>query len=221
MPTIYDHGFPEYSDTDAMPDWDIFANTLGAATDAALSEVVQDAKDDDSVDAIADLSGLTSWRGRQVFVDESDLVYLHDGTGYFAVGGKLPFYFGSRADSAIGTGGSPQEWITTTTSSRGVTMTSGVLTFATVGIYRIDSTVIWEANGNGQRNLGLDAGAGITILGPQEAVLFPNAFVEDSQTYTSYFQVTTPGATATPYVTHNTGLALDVYGTTCVMWVSA
>jgi len=221
MPTVDDHGFPEYSDSDAMPDWDVYANTLGAALGEALDDAAQAAKDDDAVATIGALPVTGTWAGQFVMVEENDMVYMNDGTGFYIIGGKLPYYFGSRSDSAIGTGGSPQEWVTTTTEARGVTMSDGELTFSTVGIYRIDSTVIWEAEGNGQRNCGLDGDAGITILGPQEAVLFPNAFVEASQTYTSYFQVNTPGAKATPYVTHNTGLGLDVYGTVCVMWVSA
>lgn len=220
MPTVDDHGMPIYTDTEPMPNWDVAHNAISTALGEALDDAAQADKDDDSCATIADLPITGNWPGRQIMVEENDMLYLHDGTGWYIVGGKLPFFFGSRSDSAIGTGGSPQEWITTEESSRGITFADGVITFSTIGIYRVDSAVIWEANGDGQRNLGID-GTDITVLGPVESVLFPNAFVEDSEAFTTYILVTSPGATARPYVTHNTGLALDVYGTVCVMWVSA
>jgi len=221
MPTENDRGLPLYSDTEPMPDWDIAYNAQSNALSEALDAAEQAEKDNDSVATIAALPVTGNWTGRQIFVEETGMLYLHDGAGWYAVGGKVPYYFGTRSDSAIGTGGSPQAWVTTTTEAQGITMSDGELTFEVVGKYRIDQTVIWEANGNGQRNCGLDCDAGASLLGMQEAVLFPNAYVEASQDYTSYFRVTTPGAKATPYVTHNTGEGLDVYGTVCVMWVSA
>lgn len=220
MPTSNDRGLPLYSSTETMPGWAAAYNAQSNLLSTALDDSEQAQKDDDAVATIADLPATGNWAGRVIMVEENDMLYVHDGSGWYIYGGKLPFYFGTRADSAVGTGGSPQEWVTTTSSARGVTMSSGVLTFSTTGIYKIDASVIWEANGNGQRNLGVD-GTGITVLGLAESVLFPNAFVEASQSYTSYIQVNSPGATARPYVTHNTGLALDVYGGVSVMWVSA
>jgi len=220
MPTTDDHGMPIYSDTEPMPDWDIAYNAQSTALGEALDDAAQSDKDDDSVETIAELPVTGNWPGRVIMVEENDMLYLHDGTGFYAVGGKHPYYFGSRTNSAVGTGASAQAYITATDYTRGVSMSSGTLTFETVGIYRVDQNVIWEANGSGQRNLGIE-GTDITILGPAETDVQPSAVVEESQSLSTYILVTAPGATAMPYVTHNTGVALDVRGSVCVMWVSA
>ena len=220
MPTTDDHGMPIYSGTEPMPGWAVAHNAQSAALGEALVDAAQADKDNDSVETIADIPVTGNWPGRQLMVEENDMVYMHDGTGFYVIGGKRPYYFGSRSNSAVGTGSSAQEYITATDYARGVTMTGGVLTFATEGIYQVDQAVIWEANGAGQRNLGIE-GTDIIILGPAENDVMPSATVVESQHLTTYILVTAPGATAMPYVTHNTGVALDVKGSVCVMWVSA
>jgi hypothetical protein len=206
-----------------MPGFAVAYDAQSTALDTALDDMEQAEKDNDYVATLAELpTGADAWPGRLILVGETGMWHGADETNtWFAIAGKKPDYFGSRSDSAIGTGGSPQAWVTTTTSARGITMEDGQLTFQLPGRYRIDSLVVWEANGNGQRNCGLLDDSDIEILDLQESVLFPNAFVEDTQAYAGHFEVLAPGAKATPYVTHNTGLGLDVYGTVAVMWVSA
>lgn len=221
MVTYNSRGFPLYSSAENMPAWDAAFNSQSNLLATAMDVSEAAAKAAWSVDTIAEIPDPgDSTRGQILYCAEDELVYVFDGTGWYAFGGKTPEFYGSRADSAVGTGGSPQNWVTTNESSRGLTFSSGVITFETVGRYQIDAAVIWEANGNGQRNLGVD-GTDITVLGPVENVLFPNAFVEASQSFNTVIAVTAPGATARPYVTHNTGLGLDVYGTVSVRWVSA
>lgn len=220
MPTVDDHGFPVYTDADAMPDWDIYANTLGTALGEQLDDAAQAEKDNDSVPTIADLPVTGNWAGRVIMVEENDMLYVHDGTGWYIYGGKLPYFFGKRAASAIGTGATPQGYITTTDYARGVTRSGFELTLETPGIYRIDLFAGWEAEAGGQRNIGV-LGTDITPLGPYETTIAPSATVDVSQPFATYILATAPGAVVMPYVTHNTGMALDVSGTVCVMWVSA
>jgi hypothetical protein len=221
MPTTDDHGFPVYTDAETMPNWDVYANTLAAALGEGLDDAAQADKDDDAVATIAALPVTGNWPGRVIMVEENDMLYVHDGTGWYIYGGKLPFYFGSRSDSSVDASDDRQAYITTTTYSRGVTMTDGVLTFETEGIYRIDQAVVWSTvNPTGQRNLGVQ-GDDILVLGPEESYAFPSSTVEESQAHTTYVSVLAPGATIEPYVTHNSGATLNVYGSVCVMWVTA
>lgn len=219
MPTTDADGMPIYGSTEPMPAWDVSYNAQSTALGAQMNARIAALKAGESVATIAALPApADSWNGRIVFCEENQILHLYNG-GWYAFAGKVPYFYGSRADSAVGTGGSPQNWITTNTASRGMTFSAGVITFSTVGVYSVDASATWEANGNGQRNLGVD-GTDITVMG-NENVLFPNAFVESSQQFHADILVNSPGATARPYVTHNTGLALDVYGTVSVRWVSA
>jgi hypothetical protein len=220
MPTVDDHGMPIYSDTEPMPDWDIAYNAQSTALGEALDSAIQDGKDDDACATVADLPTTGNWPGRIIMVEENDMLYIHDGTGWWIYGGKLPYFFGSRSYSSVDGSDDRQGYITTTGSGRGITRTDDTLTFATPGIYRVDQAVVWEANPSGQRNLGIQ-GDDILVLGPEESYAYPSGTVMESQAYTSYISVLSPGATAMPYVTHNSGASLGVSGSVCVMWVSA
>jgi len=205
-----------------MPGFQIAYDMQSNMLDAALDDMEQAIQDGQAVESIDDLPvGAGAWPGRVLFVIEVGMLYVCDEVGgWYAFAGKVPYYFGSRADSAVGTGSTAQPWLTTTGTARGITMTDGVLTFQIVGVYDLNQTVIWEANSSGQRNLGIE-GTGVSILGAAETDVHPSGFVEESHLHITKFAVLEPGATLTPYVTHNTGVALDVKGNIDVMWRSA
>lgn len=221
MPTTNPDGMPLYSDTEAMPAWNVSYNAQSTALSAALAAAKADDHAADSCLTIASLPTTGNWPGRVIMVEENDMLYVHDGTGWWIYGGKLPFFFGSRPapGSAVGAGSARQGYITTTGTTRGITRVGFDLVFQTPGIYKIDEAVVWGANPSGQRNLGIQ-GTGITVLGAEESYALPGT-VEVSQSHATYISVSAPGSTATPYVTHNSGAALSVYGSVSVMWVSA
>lgn len=220
MPTENEDGMPLYSGTEAMPAWHVSYNAQSTALSAALAAAKAADHAADSCLTIASLPTTGNWPGRVIMVEENDMLYVHDGTGWWIYGGKLPYFYGSRLNSAVGTGTARQGFITATDYTRGVTRSTDTMTFATVGIYRAYASVVWEANPTGQRNLGFQ-GTGITVLGQEESYAFPSSTVEVSQNHTTDILVNSPGATVQPYVTHNSGAALDVYGSASFMWVSA
>ncbi|MDR6907458.1 hypothetical protein J2X63_003166 [Agromyces sp. 3263] len=213
---------PIYSDSEPMPDWDIAYNAQSTALGEALDAAAQADKDDDAVATIADLPVTGNWAGRVIMVEENDMLYVHDGTGWYIYGGKLPYFFGDRSISDVDGSTAHQGIVTSTTYARGITRDDFTLTFETTGIYRVDLIVGWEPNDTGQRNLGIE-GTDITVLGPGLSFLepHPGSGVTESQILNTYILVTAPGATATPYVVHNAGVALGVFGSVCVMWVSS
>lgn len=171
MPTYNDDGLPLYSGPEAFPGWAAAFNSQSNLLSAALNTRFEGVQDDQAFPTIADLPDpLDSWPGRIVMIEENDMLYLFDGTGWYAFAGKSPYFYGSRTVSAVGTGASPQGYLTATDYSRGITRTGDTLTFATVGIYEVNQSVVWESNTSGQRNLGID-GRGSRFSGRRSLLL--------------------------------------------------
>lgn len=203
-----------------MPGWDVAFDAQSNALDTGMDEMEASWQQGQSVDAVDDIPTEGNWRGRLLFVEETGLLYLYDGLGWWPIGGKLPYFFGSRTYSAVSAGSVRQDFITTTDHARGITMSDGEMTFQTVGIYKVEMSVVWEANEFGQRNLGID-GTDFVPLGPAVNYMFPVAPIQVTQAFSTYISVTAPGAVARPYIDQNSLSALDLEGFVTVMWVSA
>ena len=76
MPTTDDHGFPIYTDTEPMPDWDTHANTLAGALGEALDAAVEADRAADSVENVADIPVTGNWVGRHLYVEEDESIRL-------------------------------------------------------------------------------------------------------------------------------------------------
>jgi len=72
MPTFNDRGFPLYSDSEAMPAWDVAYNAQSNLLSTALTESEDAGKEDDSVELIADLPVTGNWVGRRIWVVEDE-----------------------------------------------------------------------------------------------------------------------------------------------------
>ena len=70
MPTTNDRGFPLYSSGESMPGWAAAYNAQSNALSTALDASEATAKNDDSVELIADLPVTDNWIGRRIFVEE-------------------------------------------------------------------------------------------------------------------------------------------------------
>jgi hypothetical protein len=221
MPTYTPRGFPLYSDGEAFPGWGAAFNSQSNLLDTAMDTSDAALQAAWSVDTIADIPDPgDSVRGQVLFCDEDDLLYVFDGTGWYAFGGKKPYFFGSRTYSALSAGSVRQPFVTTSDYARGTSLSSGEITFETVGIYHIHMSVVWEANIFGQRNLGID-GTDFTVLGSAVNYMFPDSLIQVTQAYSSHILVTAPGAVARPYVDQNSLSALSMEGNVSAMWVSA